>query len=322
MTPKASEEELDCIDDIIKTILPNEDLFTFAFKNPKHAPDYFAAGNLIGDIFVKLINTLQEKNYNNFPYYVDVVVESVTIQYLRDGEKYSQVVYEKRFDELKHAPWHINKMISFIKKKYDKSQNSDEKPLGDFAWAEEREDVPYEKNTNIENVLYDILVSHFEDSESVKKDKEQFIKKLFVSGKYSDVLVAPSHGVVYRGMTVPHKWLTNVLGYNSIEDLKEEFGSEGHHNLNCIYTPKDNAISSWTTNMNVANSFALRNSLNKKPPKGSCRIVLYAKSVENKNNFLSCDEGLYNVRGFDASSQENEVIGLGDIKVFLISWDI
>jgi hypothetical protein len=190
---------------------------------------------------------------------------------------------------------------------FNTKSSSDKGLFGKYAFAANRSNkdggiarVPFEKNTKIEQQVYIALINHFR-GKPLSKGNANTIHKLLLTNQYSDIFNEPEKGVIYRGMTVTEKWISKLIDVNSSKmTIEKEF----------TFEPKQGA-SSWTVSKNIATKFALKNVIDKK----TYAIILIANVEDNKKQLLSSDKGLYYVEPLNGYQNENEVIGLGSIKI-------
>lgn len=192
--------------------------------------------------------------------------------------------------------------------------------LGSYAFPDKREedDLPEEPNTQYEDELFDALQGHIVLNHYLPPDDAKTVQKFLKNGWYEDVFTPPSEDVLYRGMSLSTEELKKVLN-DDIDDVK------GEKPVNFVFKPRSGGGSSWTTDPEVAKNFAeMYTDDEKRWP-----VILIAKSADNFDSFVSGKpgskgKGIYRLKdiargtGFET---ENEVIGLGDIKVKKVSWN-
>ena len=183
-------------------------------------------------------------------------------------------------------------------------------PLGRIAFPTHREDKPFEPDTKEETRLYITLKKYFSDNEPLSASDANQIKELISNGLYADVFSAPTSGDVYRGMAVPKSWLMKLLKVKKLDGA-------GEAEIGATLTPKKNS-SSWTVNPDQAEYFSTNPAVRSKDT--DMAVILYAHVDDNPGSFIAASQGLYDVEGFDEYAGENEVIGLGPIKIYKIKW--
>ena len=187
-------------------------------------------------------------------------------------------------------------------------------PLQRYAFADQRRGkVPSEPNTKFEITLYKALIRHFEGKGDISPKLASKIQQFLLNGDYENIFHEPTQSWVCRGMAVPYSFMYEALKLDEI--TKDNFS--GIKEANFTFTPnKGIGATSWTTSIADAGSFSGDNVSHDKP----WRIIMIANVNENPKKFIVGEGGLYNVSGFDVHAEENEVIGLGEIKVQKLIW--
>jgi hypothetical protein len=212
----------------------------------------------------------------------------------------------------------LGKFNDFLRMKREKlakvPYESDSGKLDHYAFAEERPgQVPFEKDNKYEKELYQQLLHHFVSNESPSLEAVKTIKDFLVKGEYSTIFHVPEQNVMYRGMVVDDQFMMKALGVNDKNDINPR---DGRENMNFTFTPfSSHGATSWTTSLSLAHEFS-KFSLDNR----HWDLIMFAKVADNPNKFVECKKGLYNVKGFDSYSEEDEVLGLGSIKVYRIGW--
>lgn len=205
----------------------------------------------------------------------------------------------------------LKTQVSMLKKAAEAPEGS---PLGRVAFAPERSDVKIiEPNTSIERNLSSDLKNHFNDNNKLNTKSSALIKTLLQKGLYKQVFSNPKQSTVYRGMAVSEAWLRSALKLPASKKIPI-FGRKA---TSFIYKPKNGKSSSWTVKKGIADNFATDNLRSNK----KYNIVMYAKISQNKNTFIA-PEGVYKLDFAHGYKNEHEAIGLGDIKVYRIDWDL
>jgi hypothetical protein len=184
-------------------------------------------------------------------------------------------------------------------------------PLGEFAFSEEREDVPLEPDSSEEKRLYGELSNHFLEGSTAGEHEANLIRSFLVQGLYRDFFCPPELGeILYRGMGVSKKWLETALE----GEIPTEYDDSGV-DVRCVFKPKPGiGITSWTGDHEIACQFS--NTSGKEVEYG---VVLHAHAGENRNRFARVPSE-DDLEGGLSVSHEHEVIGLGEIKVFRVEW--
>jgi len=181
--------------------------------------------------------------------------------------------------------------------------------LNQYAFAEKRFQLPIEVDTAREQELYTALVAHFKDNTPIKQELANEISQILATDQYDSIFKKPTQEFVYRGMSVNKKWLMSALKIDNQDDLDEN----GHKEASFTFTPKENrGVTSWSISREQALSFANSDD--------GYSIFLVAATDDNPNKFVLGPGGLYKVPGFDSHTQEDEAIGIGQIKVTQIYW--
>lgn len=189
-------------------------------------------------------------------------------------------------------------------------ESSNEKPLDDTAFADEREGaVPPEPDNDFEKKLYNALLWHFEDNVPLSKGDAIRITDMLKAGMYSDVFKKPQYPQFWRGMSVGEKYIKDALGLGTDDVLPPR----GARRARFTFTPHAGS-SSWTQVPDIAGRFIL-------DEESEVGLILEAEVSDNPHKLLQCDDYLYTVGALgDEHGDEAEVVGLGPIKVRAIYW--
>jgi hypothetical protein len=208
------------------------------------------------------------------------------------------------------------------KNRYNNSKKAKE-PFGKIAFPDSREDVDeYEENTQIETEIENALIDHFVDNVSITKQQSSVIKNILKRGLYSDIISSPLVQFAYRGMIVKEDWIKKVLGVSK-EDIEHSLKNKGKFNAiekNFVFKPKHGDSTSWTESSTIAYKFSQDSNNASIDRVKQFSIILHANTQENENSMLSCVGTLYNMSSAKEFSFEQEIIGLGPIKVQKVSW--
>ena len=181
-------------------------------------------------------------------------------------------------------------------------------PLGDYAFATQRDDVPPEANTPAEDKLERELTYYFRDNKPVSNNSAEVLKTLASNDWYPKIIKKPRGREMLRGMNVPESWITANLGKGWQKQLRVGIGEI---ETSFTFEPRS-GISSWTSDMDVARMF----SSGKKVP-----IILHARVQENPGTFVSGPEGFYKIRSFASyADKESEVLAAGPVEVYMITF--
>lgn len=190
--------------------------------------------------------------------------------------------------------------------------------LDHYAFAEERSgDVPFEKDNEYEQNLWGNIANHLTVNQPISVEIAREIKQFLISHEYSTIFHAPSQPVVQRGMAVDQSYIMNVLGVSNLNDIE----TKGDKEANFTFRPKkDVGATSWTTDLNVAKKFCDDSFTNR----NDVKLIIYARVEDNPNKFWDFDK-FYNMQGLNMMDNimlEDEVLGLGSIKAYKITWEI
>lgn len=195
-------------------------------------------------------------------------------------------------------------------RKNSKPEASPDDEFEEYIFADERQgQVPDELDTYDEKALYDELKAHFIANEALSEEEANLIKKLMADGKYSTVLKKPNVKYVYRGMSVNDEYIRRALNMGDNESIP----SKGSKVASFTYTPRRGGSSSWTLNHESTHEFMTSNK--------DFNVLLIARTSDNDGSFVSGPGGLYKVGELGKHDEEQEVVGLGPIKVAKIIWD-
>jgi hypothetical protein len=185
-------------------------------------------------------------------------------------------------------------------------------PFEEFAFADERYgQVPSEPDNKLERKLYRALIKHFVNNVPLSPENAKQFQDVLKSGKYFSVIHGPTQDFVYRGMTVPAKWIRAALKLNKDDKLPDV----GHKEASFTFKPRQKVgATSWTTQQETAIDFADDSFAE------DYQIVMVAEVANNKDKFIMCDDGLYKIDGLNLHEDEDEVIALNNINVSMIAW--
>lgn len=181
-------------------------------------------------------------------------------------------------------------------------------PLGRYAFPGHRKGLPPEKDTSVEEDLFSAIDDHFFSDKKLSPKQAAQIQDMLSQGLYPEVFSPPDQEEIYRGMGVSQSWLAKALGVG-VKDIPKK----GNREIGMTFKPKGGA-SSWTTSTAVSKKFSTQH-------EGMISITLHAMTSENPNKFVACTDHIYKIGTLSKFSNEKEVIGLGDIKVYKISWE-
>lgn len=180
------------------------------------------------------------------------------------------------------------------------------RPLGKFAFALARDDVPPEKNTQKEDDLEDALKRHFGHNRDMTPKETNAFKLLLKQKKYKDLIREPDVDVVFRGVRFDHKHLEKLTG----ETLEQEGVLRKPYTVT-HYVKK--SASSWTTSYDIAHEYAADGH-------NCTAVVFHARVSDNPNKFMVCDDALYKLVFTSSYRREHEAIALGPVRVSETEW--
>jgi hypothetical protein len=183
-------------------------------------------------------------------------------------------------------------------------------PLGKVVFPSLRSGVPLEKNTAVETTLQRAIYEHIVNNKSLKGKDAQIIKTLVSGNFYPKWFGEPSARTVYRGMHVPKSYIAKIL---KGDPDKDQVGTRGEVLLSWEFEPL-NETSSWTLDQETA----VRSFTGGMGGDGF-GFLMTAKVSHNSGKFVDLSR-LYGIEGFSGFSSEQEVIGVGNIKVTKIKW--
>lgn len=205
--------------------------------------------------------------------------------------------------------------LSKSKDKQSVDNSSPEAPedgdLGKWAFAQSREGVPYERNTDAENALEDKIKLHLDDTHKLHKSVADEITSYIKDNQYLTLLRFPAetYEVAFRGMSLPVETFQAIFGFTP-----DENGETGVLDVDVWASPRADTAS-WTIDTGTARNFAVSSG-----PKTNVAVVLAASTIANSGKFILNPERLYDVEEFSEYEEELETIGIGPIKVNRIAY--
>jgi len=197
-------------------------------------------------------------------------------------------------------------------------------PLGKYAFALNRvgrRKPPREKNTEIENQLFQSLRRHF-DSGNTPLSKEEVDQVIgFINqGLYTDVFKVPKVKTLYRGITLSYnkenaKLIEKFLppGISFADIFRQQSALKLTNNFLSFKAQIDltnkagKHSASWTKSLSKAKEFASVDHKN-------LAIIFCATVADNPGKWIDC-EGLYDLIEIADYADEREVIATGTIRV-------
>jgi len=211
-------------------------------------------------------------------------------------------------DDAKLMMRSLVKMSAALSKFDDVEEEAPEgSPLGKFAFPLRRRGKPPEPDTPEEKRLFNALVAHFADNIKLNAKTAMSIKDLLSQGLYPEVFSSPDQEEVFRGMSVSKAWLSKALGMAA-----KDIPAKGSEEVGMTYKSRNGGGSSWTVNKAITSKYF------RDPSRVG--VVLHARVADNPDSFVMGPDHLYRLDFIAGFAYEKEVVGLGDIKVYKISW--
>lgn len=204
--------------------------------------------------------------------------------------------------------------------------------FGKWAWPAARFDdevngAPDEPDTPEEAAALKGLRGHVINNRPMSGEAAVSLEDALASGEYTDVIKEPAEPELYRGMSVPISWLRTALKIE--DDTSVKLPRRGEEEGSFTFAPRNGASSSWTDNIKVAKNFA-----NWSLARGSsdeelsdedeadyyASVIMVAPMSKNPNAFMAGPDGFYKLATVNRFADEDETIGLGEIKVSKIMW--
>ena len=190
----------------------------------------------------------------------------------------------------------------------------DDAILGNYAFANVRPGIPPEVNTKVEDELEQELTTHFVNNMHMSSKSGRALKTSLENDWYEKILSEPKRATVYRGLRVSEEWMVENIG----DDWRKQFDETKEGRLktnNMVLRPNtgnaSSAVTSWTNSIKMAREFAFG------PASGGSdlAVVCCAAIKDNPNQFIDSAAGLYGIKGHDEFADEQEVLGIGSIKI-------
>ena len=199
------------------------------------------------------------------------------------------------------------------KKAIQAQRNLDKLPKGPYGkiFAGDERNVPKnhpERNTSKEEDLITAISNHISSNDKMDPPDTKKIVDVLKSGLYKDIIVPPNVKTVYRGMSVDvevlekltRKSATQLPMIGTIKFKKP-----------IVFKPQGGASSSWTFDKAVAKRFSSEDQIS---------VTLVAETQDNPNMFFDLRVWYsYMDRSF---KNEKETMGLGDIRIKEITWNL
>ena len=194
--------------------------------------------------------------------------------------------------------------------------------LGNYAFANARWGVPPEVNTKVEDKLEDELTTHFVNNKSMSNKSGQALKTSLENDWYEKFLSKPTQTNVYRGLRVSDEWMVTNVGKRWRDKFAKPRASyttingretQGRLKIdNVVLHPKTDAVvTSLTNSIEMACQFAQA----VYSAFGNIIVVCCAAVKDNPDQFIDSAAGLYDLPEISRFANEQEVLGIGSIKI-------
>jgi len=205
------------------------------------------------------------------------------------------------------------------------NSKSNSGPLDSIAFSDQRPKYDKRKgiepNNSLEDKLFSMIKGHFAGGayEPITTSVAAMFQKFLENGQYDDIFHEPSEETAHRGMCVPEAWLTKAIG--KIDD------DEGVVKKKFTFAPRK-SVSSWSIDELVAEEFSEYDVENNSLAEKNYNIIMKARVSDNKNKFIDCNRGLYDLEDPDTLEDfmkyniESETIALGPIKVYELQYKL
>ena len=190
----------------------------------------------------------------------------------------------------------------------------DDAILGNYAFANVRPGIPPEVNTKVEDELEQELTTHFVNNMHMSAKSGRALKTSLENDWYEKILSEPKRATVYRGLRVSEEWMIKNIGENwrkQFDETKEGRLKTNNMVLRPITGNASSAVTSWTNSIKTAREFAFGPSSDD----AVFAVVCCAAIKDNPNQFIDSAAGLYGIKGHDEFADEQEVLGIGSIKI-------
>lgn len=216
-------------------------------------------------------------------------------------------------------------------------ESTEEDPRwGKYAFADDRKDAPYEPNTPSEDDAEKELSAHFDNRRMLSSDTAQQMKSFISSGQYTKLLKFPAdkYEVIYRGISLTEDALERLLAsdtslhkkyspsgrtlkIDTVDLASFDVGDEDVVSFHGHAKPRGDSAS-WTVDEEIAEEFSIRGFESEAfdPSERAYSVIISARVSDNVSKLLLNPDAIYNVRDFMNFKREQEVIGVGPIKVF------
>jgi hypothetical protein len=207
----------------------------------------------------------------------------------------------------------FSRILAEAPTKKPKKEAPDDAPLGNYAFAEFRRDLPFgiERDTEEEKDLGEDLIQHFSGDRPMSPESVELMQTIISNGWYKNIIRRPKQPEVYRGIRMDKAWLAANVG----KDWEKKFKKgKGFIEVDLeLSPPNGEPVASWTTDISIAKGFSAPNNRTDK-----IGVIFYAKVKDNPDKFID-GQALYAVPDFSDWEDEVETIGVGPISVYKIA---
>jgi hypothetical protein len=311
------------------------DEFTMALIK---TPSYSSAMNTVSDTLSAIIP--RTKEFNN----TSVITKKKLTDELNkaavkaekqssSGYSWSRELQLTLFDVYNRLTTFFTSVAKLVRKQLslrDKMPGESPKTkMGKWAWPQDRGRhqkgmMPFEKSTKLEMQLLDAVVNHFR-GDHLDVESAELLHGFLKRGQYTDIIHEPNYNILYRGLSVPSKWVAKILGYKKTAELP----AMGTVEKMFTFNPKKGGATSWSVDKKQSVIFAGDMKFHypagyeddgHKIKEGETGLLMYAALDDNPHRFVSGPDGLYKLRGAQHYDDEKEAIGLGPIKVYKVEF--
>ena len=200
-------------------------------------------------------------------------------------------------------------------------------PLGKYVWPKDSLLVDPEKekeiNTALEDKLKHSVEVHFKGT-LLNRNSVADLKYLINKDLYPKIFKRHTKGEVYRGIYVTREWMKKTFGdTGAFEMLHKESDPEMVEVVYHTIVPllEDRMVSSWTTQLDSAKSFAKAPSTSKSSfgYGKNISLVLVADASDPLNYFIDMDP-FYDYKFGKQYVIESEVVGVGAVETENLMW--
>ena len=192
-----------------------------------------------------------------------------------------------------------------ITKKKPEAPSDPRAKFNKYAFADQRSDVPKEKNTNHESLVYKQLQDFFSHNTDIPKQTVREIGLYLSNGWYSKIFQRVDLGTtVFRGMELTKAHLANIIGHDP-----GLYGNEACGNI----LKNQRSVSSWTTSLKAAVNFCYAYN------DGDEETYSVLFTAPGSETMISC-QGMNSVADLVESPEESVVLAINDVRLSNVKW--